>query len=377
MTIFKKLFLSGVLLLTIGCQTPPPQGETPITPVVTPENPLFVRGIDLSFAPEIALSNTQYYQAGQTLPLLDILKNAGINTIRLRLWHTPSNGHCGLNEVLNYAKIVQMKGLKVWLDIHYSDTWADPGTQTKPLAWRNAVGKVLEDSVYNYTYWVVSTFKQQGVEPSIIQVGNETNSGFLWTDGKVGGAFDNNWSKYAALVKRAVKAIRLSAPKSKIMLHYADPNAADWFFQHLKQENVVYDIIGLSYYPFWHGTSLAQAQVSMQNLAISYQKPVVIAETAYPFTMGWNDWTNNIVGSSAPLVANMPASPEGQRLFIAELKQALRTIGISKAQGLCYWAGDYVAFRGAQATNGSPWENLALFDFQNNSLPALIELGKE
>ncbi|MEY4928254.1 MAG: hypothetical protein RI894_2692, partial [Bacteroidota bacterium] len=168
----------------------------------------------------------------------------------------------------------------------------------------------------------------------------------------------------------------LASPNSKIMLHYANPNEADWFFQYVRQQAINYDIIGVSYYPFWHGNSLTQTQLAIQKLATDNQKPVVIAETAYPFSSGWNDWTNNVVGSSATLVPNMPASSEGQRLFIAELKQGLHTTGISKAQGLCYWAGDYIAFRGAQAANGSTWENLALFDFQNNNLPALDELGK-
>ena len=352
-------------------------GETQ-TPVYSPVTPFFVKGIDLSFTPEIATTNTTYRQNGIALPILDLVKSNGINTVRLRLWHTPNSGHSNLPEVLAFARQLKVKGLRLWLDIHYSDTWTDPGQQAKPTAWQNTTGTALQDSVFNYTQRVMLALQAQKTLPYIVQIGNETNSGFLWNDGKVGGTFDTNWANYAALVNRGIAAVRTIDPNKniKIMLHYANPNTANWFFQRVQQQAIDYDIIGVSYYPFWHGNDLATMQTSIANLAQTYQKPVIIAETAYPFTLQWNDWTNNVVGNASQVTATYPATPEGQRKFVADVRLKLAALGTQKAQGLCYWAGDWVAFRGTQATNGSTWENLALFNFGNDALPSLVELGR-
>jgi len=132
-----------------------------------------------------------------------------------------------------------------------------------------------------------------------------------------------------------------------------------------------YDIIGISYYPIWHGKSLTELELQLNNLSQTFEKEIVIAETAYPFTLGWNDWTANIVGSENQIITpDFPASPTGQHDFILQINK-LSTHNLERGIGFCYWGGELVSWYGNQATNGSAWENQALFDFNNKALPVL------
>jgi arabinogalactan endo-1,4-beta-galactosidase len=167
--------------------------------------------------------------------------------------------------------------------------------------------------------------------------------------------------------------VREDSSDCKIIIHFAGLKGLDWFFNQVK--TIDYDIIGLSYYPIWHGKSLAELKLNMQQLGDLYKKKILIAETAYPFTLAWNDWTNNIVGLSDQLILpEYPALPEGQRNFIHHIKKIVEES--PTGLGFCYWGGELIAWKGKQATNGSPWENQALFDFNNLALPVL-EVFKE
>ena len=148
------------------------------------------------------------------------------------------------------------------------------------------------------------------------------------------------------------------------------------YFQKLQTYSPDFDIIGLSYYPWWHGMDMNVLKQTMDQLNSTFHKPLLIAETAYPFTLQWNDWTNNLVGLSSQLMPGYDATQSGQSKFLSDLKTVVRSSSSLDHTGVCYWAGDYVAFRGTTATDGSPWENLALFDFQYKALPALDSLGK-
>jgi arabinogalactan endo-1,4-beta-galactosidase len=148
--------------------------------------------------------------------------------------------------VLDFATTLNAKGFNIWLDIHYSDTWADPANQIKPVAWKNANLTDLKDSVYQYTSRTVQAFKTAGITLKVVQIGNETNSGFLWDLGKVGGSFDTNWGNYALLIKEGLRAVKDVSSSTKTMIHIAGFDSADWFFGNLASQNVSYDYIGLS-----------------------------------------------------------------------------------------------------------------------------------
>jgi arabinogalactan endo-1,4-beta-galactosidase len=171
-------------------------------------------------------------------------------------------------------------------------------------------------------------------------------------------------------MNRAISTVRLHAPDTKIMLHYAGFDGSDWFFDKVK--NLDYDLIGLSYYPIWHGKSIDSLKSKMNLLSRTYNKKIVIAETAYPFTLGWNDWTNNIVGLNEQLIMpDFPATVLGQKNFIKKIRTVTQEIELG--YGFCYWGAELIAWKGNQSTQGSPWENQALFDFQNRALPVLSE----
>lgn len=319
-----------------------------------------IRGTDISFLPEIEAAGVVFKDAaGAEKNMLDILKASGVNTIRIRLWHTPVDEHSSFEEVKALAARVKAKGMSVWLSVHYSDTWADPGHQATPEAWSAASFTDLQDSVYLYTKRIMTQ-----IDPDIIQIGNEINPGFLLPDGST-----DNVPNLVALLKKGIQAVRETSGDTKIMIHVAGFDVANWFYQQLSANNVDYDLIGLSYYPIWHGKDLNVVRSTVQSLGFAYNKQVVIAETAYPFTLSWEDWTNNIVGENGQLISGYPATPEGQKNFMLKLRDIMTES--SKGAGFCYWGAEWISFKGDQATDGSTWENQALFDFDNKAVPAL------
>jgi arabinogalactan endo-1,4-beta-galactosidase len=176
------------------------------------------------------------------------------------------------------------------------------------------------------------------------------------------------------ILKSGIRAVRQSSAQSKIIIHIAGYNIADDYFTKLQRDSLDFDIIGLSYYPWWHGKNLDSLSQSIQTLEWHNQKPVLIAETAYPFSLGWNDYTNNIVGDSSQLIKEYQASKFGQAKYIAKLSRlSQRHIN----SGICYWAPDWISYKSYTATDASTWENLALFDFLNNATPALDSLGRD
>ena len=323
----------------------------------------FIRGADLSFLPLIESEGTLYKNNGVNENALTTLKIAGCNTVRIRLWKDPSDTHSGLAEVKALALRAKQAGMKVWLSVHYSDTWADPANQTKPTAWQNLSFANLKIAVANYTASIITE-----IQPDIFQIGNETNDGMLWPEGKL----STNENQYLQLLQAVSTTIRNQSPSTKIMLHFAGTTGSDWYFN--KVAAIDYDYIGLSYYPIWHGKNLSLVQSTINSLSQTYNKKVLIAETAYPFTLGYNDFTNNIVGTTDQLIPAYPATNEGQKQYLLAIKNLLKQTlnGI----GFCYWGGEWIAFRGPQATNGSSFENQALWDFNNNALPVMDAFNK-
>lgn len=357
----KKIsFIAILLFALISCKKT--NTTTPETPIV---QSTIIRGADLSYLPEIESAGTVFYDStGTAMDPLQIFKENGCNTVRLRLWYQPTTVHSSFQEVLAFSKIVHNTGMKVWLDIHYSDTWADQGHQAKPASWASLSTQVLEDSVYQYTKRVVGA-----IQPDYVQIGNEINDGFLWNDGKT-----SNTNTFIALLNQGIKAAKEADDSTKIILHFAGYKGAFWFYRLLQSHNVNYDIIGISYYPWWHGKDMNVMEDSLSRLSTVFNKKVVIAETAYPFTLGWNDWTNNTIGDSSQLITQFPPTPQGQKNYLLSLRSILNKN--PNNMGFCYWEPDWVAFKGPQAKDGSSWENLTLFDFQNKALPGMDVFNK-
>jgi len=324
----------------------------------------FISSVDLSSLPQIEAVNTVFYNLNnQEEDVLTTLRNSGVNTIRLRLWNNPSNIHSSFEEVKAFSQRIKAKGLKVWISVHYSDTWADPGNQVTPITWQGATFNVIKDKVYDYTKNIMLE-----IQPDFIQIGNEINSGFLFPYGNM----NSNEANFLDLLSIGVKAVRDNSSSTKIIMHYAGLDGSDWFFNKLNTIN--YDIIGLSYYPIWHGKNLNQLQSTIVSLGTTYNKEVIIAETAYPFTLQWNDFTNNIVGLEEQLILpDYPATPQGQKDYLAKMKEII--VSTNTSIGFCYWEGAFVSFQDSNATNGSPWENQAVYDFENKALPALNEFN--
>ncbi len=350
---FITLFVLALLTFT-GCGSDDNNSATPVT------EDEFIRAADMSFLPEIEAAGIQLKNnSGNVEDALQTLKNAGVNTIRIRLWKNPATAHSGFAEVKAFAQRVKNMGMKVWLTVHYSDTWADPSNQATPAEWANYNLAQLKTSVQDYTTQILDE-----IQPAIIQIGNETNDGFMWPLGKL----TTNENNYLQLVNAISGTIRTKAPSTKIMLHYAGfGSGAEWFFN--KAAAVDYDYIGLSYYPVWHGADLNALKNSITTLGQAHNKKVLIAETAYPFTLNWNDWTNNIVGQDNQLVPGYAASPQGQLAFVNAIRSIVETS--AAGAGFAYWGGDWIAFKGPQATDGSTFENQAFWDFDNKALPVL------
>jgi arabinogalactan endo-1,4-beta-galactosidase len=329
------------------------------TAIDTTSSNYLIKAVDVSFLPLIESEGTIYKNNNVPQDALATLKIAGCNTVRIRLWKNPTVNQSTFNEVKVLAIRAKNAGFKVWLSVHFSDTWADPANQTTPTEWQSLGFTDLKTAAENYTSTILTE-----INPDIIQIGNEINSGLLWPYGHL----INNESQSLQLIEAISSKIRTQKPNTKIMLHYAGIGSeATWFFN--KMSTIDYDYIGLSYYPIWHGKSLSDVNATITSLGQAHNKKVIIAETAYPFTLNWNDLTNNIVGQNDQLISTYLASNEGQKDFVLSIKNLVKQneYGI----GFCYWGGEWVAFRGPISNNGSSWENQALWDFDNNALPVM------
>lgn len=324
-----------------------------------PEGPLLeIKGADISFLPEVRQSGVVIRNAdGQQEDMLVTLKKAGVNVIRLRLWKDPESPTSGFASVKALSEEIKAMGLKVMIALHYSDTWADPGHQTKPAQWEGITYEQLKDSVYAYTARVVNE-----IEPEYIQIGNEINGGLLWPEGR----YDQP-EQMRELISHGIQAVRDESPATKIILHYAGHEYAGTFFSNFT--SLDYDIAGISYYPYWHGKELAALRASLAQVVSQTGKPVFIAETSYPFTLEWNDWTNNVIGQNNQLLSEFPATPEGQQAYVQRIKEIM--LDVEDGLGFCYWGAEWISYKGENATNGSTWENQAFWNFSKRALPVL------
>ena len=269
-------------------------------------------GADLSFLKQAEDRGTVFKDDGQAKPGLQIFKDHGYNWIRLRLFHTPTQLPNNLDYTIALAKEAKKRGLKFLLNYHYSDTWADPGKQTIPKAWQGKSHAELVQAVFEYTRDTVAAFRAAGMLPDMVQPGNEITPGMLWPDGKL----PDHWDNFADLLKAAIKGIdagRGDAKRPRIMIHIdrgGDKKTTRSFFDNLRSYGVDYDVIGQSYYPWWHGT-LLDLRENMYFMAREYQKDIILVEVAYC----WRP--TEYRKRPGPF----PETPEGQKEFLEEVNR--------------------------------------------------------
>lgn len=370
----KKGILFLVILLTLsvwGAALPQPKAAAAAS-LSDPDT--FIKGVDISTLQAIEDKGLKYYENGQEKDLLAILKEHGVNYVRLRVWNNPteSDGYNNEEKLLELAPRIKAAGLKLLVDFHYSDFWADPGKQVKPAAWEGLDFEGLKDAVHDYTTEVLNGLSAVNAYPDMVQVGNEINSGILLPDGAV-----SNFANLAALLKEGVRAVRETTPEGsrvKIMLHLAEGgNNAKFrsFFDQVQANNIDYDVIGMSYYPYWHGT-LNQLKTNMDDMATRYGKEVVVAETAYPFTLDDADNAGgNIAGLDETETAGFPASVENQKLVTESVLNTVAHVVDGKGLGAFYWEPAWLSGVGWKSGDVNGWENQAMFDFDGNALASL------
>ena len=358
----------------------------------------FVKGMDLSTLLELERCGAKYYDNGEERDLLAIMKSYDVDTIRIRLWNDPWSetgesygaGENDLKTSLEIAKRVTAAGFGVLLNFHYSDFWADPGKQIKPTAWADYGVKELEQAVYDYTLESMRTFLDAGVNITMVQVGNELSNGLLWPEGKV-----PNYDNIATFVNAGIRAVRKADAAIPVMIHLDNGgnNALyrEWFDNFTKRGED-FEIIGLSYYPFWHG-SLQMLNDNMNDIAERYGKDLVIAEVSMGYTMEdyknyekLSDEERKGYATRPALVEKIeyPMTKQGQYDFMEDFLNRISHIKGGKGKGFFYWEPAWIPVPGSGWATpaslkymndpgpcGNEWANQALFDYDGNALPTL------
>ena len=355
--LFLHLFLTAFLMNAIKCQP-------------------FYFGADQSYVNEMEDCGADFKENGISKDVHQIFADHGCNLVRLRLWHTPS-WHDALNEGKRYSDLgdvkrsirrIKSEGMKVLLDFHLSDNWADPSKQIVPTAWTNVVDdlETLQDSLYNYIHSTLTTLESEGLLPEMVQIGNETNRGILLSE-EQNKEWTLEWNRNATLFNAAIRAVREVSKNIDIALHVAGPAEVEWWISEFVKNGVTdFDIIGLSYYWAWHKpTSIAETGEVISRLKSSYpDKKVIIVETGYLWTKQSQDQANNIINDDHP--DYQPTSPENQKEWLVDLTQ---TVIDKNGDGVIYWEPSWVSTNcNTQWGRGSHQEHATFFDFDHNLL---------
>ena len=358
----------------------------------------FIKGMDLSTLLEMERCGAKYYDHGQEMDILDIMKKYDVDTIRLRLWNDPKSesgepygaGNNDLAETIAIGKRVTDAGLGVLLNFHYSDFWADPGKQIKPKAWASYGVEELEKAVYDFTKDSLQKVLDAGVNVTMIQVGNELSNGLLWPEGQL-----PNYDNVAKFVSAGIRACREVKADIPLMIHLDNGgnNALyrDWF-DHYMERGEDFDYIGLSYYPFWHGT-LHMLEDNMNDIAVRYGKELIVAEVSMGHTM--EDYKNyekltdserKGYATKPELAAKVeyPMTVQGQADFTEDFLNRVANVADNKGTGFFWWEPAWIPVPGSgwatpaslkymndSGPCGNEWANQALFDYEGNALPAL------
>lgn len=309
----------------------------------------FAKGADISWLPQMEAGGYKFYSdKGQTQDCLQILKDHGIDSVRIRTWVNPStdkwNGHCSTSETIALAKRAKSMGFRIMLDFHYSDSWADPGKQTKPTAWMSLSFNDLMKKTYDYTYDVMQQLKNNGISPEWVQVGNETNDGMLWEDGRA----SKNMKNFAWLINCGYDAVKAVNSKSKVIVHLSNGFSNSmfrWMFDGLNSNGARYDVIGISLYPEKDNyANLAnECLFNMKDMVSRYNKEVMVCEIGMKY-----DYASE------------------SKAFISDMINKTRSISDNKGLGVFYWEpeaypGMNSYYKGCWNSDGKPTDALDAF----------------
>ena len=338
--------------------------------------PLRIRGADISFTLQEEAIGTAIHGPHGRAPIEDVLAAHGANTVRLRVWVDPAAGTSSLPAALTLARRAAAAGLRIVLALHYADTWADHAVQSTPAAWTGLDLDGLVSRVRSYTASVVTAFAQQGTPVAVVQVGNEVDSGLLWPTGRLATA---GWDAVARLLEAGVSGVRSGGgDHPDVMLHLAasgNTDAVVRFVGEMAARGVRPDLLGLSYYPWWHG-SLTTLQHTLDTVAEEFDLDVVLAETARPWTLDDGDDEPNGVRSDADLPDGSvyPATPAGQAAWAEALRGVLHRVPGGHGVGFLFWEPGWLPGVPAVPGVGSAYDNTTLFRWDGTPLPALVAL---
>lgn len=327
-----------ILALLIAASIPSCTKSSAETPAPTDTTAVFAKGADISWATEMEQKGIKFYSGnGTEMECTELMKNLGMNAIRLRVWVNPANGWCNKEDMLAKAQQASNLGMRLMIDFHYSDSWADPGKQNKPARWQNLTVAQLKDSVSNHTKEALNMLKVNNIKVEWVQVGNETGNGMLWDDGKA----DISMANYAALNNAGYDAVKAVYPKAKVIVHLqegANNALFRWLFDGLKANGGKWDVIGMSLYPSpenWK-TMNGQCISNINDMVSRYGSEVMICEVG----MSWS---------------NASAS----KAFLDDIIARAKGIKGKKCLGVFYWE--------PEAHNN--WEGYQLGAFNNNGSP--------
>lgn len=359
-------------------------------------------GIDVSTYFEMLQHNAKYYDGEKEVQPLDLFRENGVDIMRIRLWVDPYGekgepylaGTCDLENFIKLASLAEDKGYSIMLDFHYSDFWADPGKQFIPKSWRNLALDELVNRVYYYTQEVLKVAKGHGINISYIQVGNEITNGMLWPIGHLEDAEGGTRTNYDSLIRllnAGIKACRECYPKASLILHLEksyDQVIYNEFFTNMVKAKVDFDVIGYSYYPYWHGT-FEQFYANV-DFCKKFKKRQMVVELGYAFTA--EDYIKHEHGGAQLVVSNdnleslgfmqeYPISPEGQKRFTETFLRLAEKHGV---EAVCWWEPIWIPGEGIcwasnagkeyikseNPSNRNEWANQCLFDYEGRKLPA-------
>jgi len=344
-----------------------------------------IRGADLSSIPRNEDKGAEYRTpGGRDVDPVSAFALAGANVGRLKVWVDPADGYNDLDDVVAMGKRITRAGMTVLVDFHYSDRWTDPGAQGVPAAWADDSVAEMTAHLRAHTVQVLTALKKAKVSVGYVQVGNEINPGMLWPYGQTwdvdtsDGVTGAQWDNLAGFLTAGSTAVDQVFPKAKVILHLTNINngvgSLTWWFDEITARNVPFDIIGLSYYSYWHG-SFADLQEAVSVLGDRYDRDVIVVETAYPFTLAddpESPWENTI-DLESELTAGYPATPAGQAANFRAVQDVTVAAPGGHGLGAIYWEPAWTSVAGAgwdpaDPSSGNAWENQAMFDYDGRLL---------
>ena len=342
------------------------------------------KGVDVSSVTALEDSGVRFYDAaGREQDIFVTLADAGVNTVRIRIWNDPTASGSGAtygggaNDVRQAVRIAERcaaAGLKLLLDFHYSDFWADPAKQRAPKAWENYSTAQKADAITKFTADTLKTIRDTGAEIAMVQIGNETTTGMCGVHLADGNWSEDKWRELASLWNAGAKAVRSFDRSILIALHFTNPEKASnmaYIAKMLAQTKVDYDVFATSYYPYWHGTLQNLTQV-LSDIAASYHKKVLVAETSWAYNYENTDFGGNTISEASQLgdYVSYPVSTAGQTAFLTDLFRAVAAVPDGAGIGVFYWepawlglSGDYQTVSGLWNKYGAGWATDAAQEF--------------